>query len=37
MTLPSLTPPTYDDVAAAAHRLKGMAHRTPVLLSITVD
>ena len=37
MTLPSLTPPTYDDVAAAAHRLKGMAHRTPVLRSSTAD
>ncbi|HVL46763.1 MAG TPA: threo-3-hydroxy-L-aspartate ammonia-lyase [Acidovorax sp.] len=35
--LPSLTPPTYDDVAAAAHRLKGMAHRTPVLRSSTAD
>ena len=30
-------PPTYDDVAAAAHRLKGMAHRTPVLRSSTAD
>lgn len=37
MTLPSLTPPTYDDVAAAAHRLRGMAHRTPVLRSSTAD
>ena len=37
MTLPSLTPPTYDDVAAAARRLKGMAHRTPVLRSSTAD
>ncbi|PUA97089.1 threonine dehydratase [Acidovorax sp. 107] len=37
MTLPSLTPPTYDDVAAAAHRLKGMAHHTPVLRSSTAD
>ena len=37
MTLPSLTPPNYDDVAAAAHRLKGMAHRTPVLRSSTAD
>ena len=33
MTLPSFTPPVYDDVAGAAHRLKGMAHRTPVLPS----
>ena len=30
-------PPTYDDVAAAAHRLKGLAHRTPVLRSSTAD
>jgi len=29
--------PTYDDVAAAAHRLEGHAHRTPVLSSRTVD
>lgn len=27
----SMTPPTYDDVAAAAQRLKGVAHPTPVL------
>ena len=33
--MPSL--PTYDDVAAAAHRLEGHAHRTPVLSSRTVD
>ena len=37
MTLPSLAAPTYADVAAAAHRLKGMAHRTPVLRSSTAD
>ena len=37
MTLPSLAPPTYDDVAAAAHRLKDMAHHTPVLRSSTAD
>ena len=30
-------PPTYDDVAAAAHRLKGIAHRTPVLRSTSAD
>ena len=30
-------PPTYDEVAAAAHRLKGMAHRTPVLRSTSAD
>jgi threonine dehydratase len=33
--MPSL--PTYDDVAAAARRLEGHAHRTPVLCSRTVD
>ena len=38
MTLPSLPPaPTYDDLAAAAHRLHGIAHRTPVLRSSTAD
>jgi threo-3-hydroxy-L-aspartate ammonia-lyase len=29
--------PTYDDVAAAAQRLQGQAHRTPVLRSKTAD
>jgi threo-3-hydroxy-L-aspartate ammonia-lyase len=29
--------PTYDDVAAAARRLQGQAHRTPVLRSTTAD
>ncbi|MEO6972346.1 MAG: threo-3-hydroxy-L-aspartate ammonia-lyase [Rhodoferax sp.] len=29
--------PTYDDVAAAARRLEGHAHRTPVLRSRTAD
>jgi len=29
--------PTYDDVAAAARRLQGQAHRTPVLRSETAD
>jgi threonine dehydratase len=29
--------PTYDDVVAAAERLRGIAHRTPVLTSHTVD
>jgi len=29
--------PTYDDVVAAAGRLEGVAHRTPVLTSRTVD
>ncbi len=32
-----LTLPTYDDVIAAAARLKGHAHRTPVLRSATAD
>jgi threonine dehydratase len=30
-------PVTYADVAAAAHRLAGVAHRTPVLTSRTLD
>ena len=29
--------PTFDDVAAAARRLHGHAHRTPVLTSTTAD
>ena len=37
MHLPRPPLPTYDDVAEAAHRLKGMAHRTPVLSSSTLD
>ena len=32
-----LTLPTYDDVVAAAARLKGQAHRTPVLRCATAD
>jgi threo-3-hydroxy-L-aspartate ammonia-lyase len=32
-----LTLPTYSDVEAAAARIKGYAHRTPVLTSRTVD
>ena len=32
-----LDTPTYDDVAAAARRLEGHAHRTPVLTSATLD
>ena len=32
-----LTLPTYDDVVAAAARLQGHAHRTPVLRSRTAD
>ena len=31
MTLISMTPPTYEDVVAAAQRLHGVAHPTPVL------
>jgi len=30
-------PPTPEDVLQAAHRLKGIAHRTPVLRSATAD
>jgi threonine dehydratase len=30
-------PPTYDDVAAAARRIEGHAHRTPVLRSRRLD
>jgi threo-3-hydroxy-L-aspartate ammonia-lyase len=33
----SVTRPTYDDVVAAAQRLEGIAHRTPVLNSRTAD
>ncbi|WP_338639981.1 threo-3-hydroxy-L-aspartate ammonia-lyase [Burkholderia pyrrocinia] len=33
----SPTLPTYDDVAAAAARLDGHAHRTPVMTSRTID
>jgi threo-3-hydroxy-L-aspartate ammonia-lyase len=32
-----LTLPTYDDVAAAARRIEGHAHRTPVMQSRTID
>lgn len=35
MTAPAL--PTYDDVVAAAARLRGHAHRTPVFTSRTAD
>jgi threonine dehydratase len=37
MSSPPLRLPTYDDVAVAATRLRGNAHRTPVLTSHTVD
>ena len=33
----TLTLPTYDDVAAAAARIEGHAHRTPVMRSRTAD
>jgi threonine dehydratase len=33
----TLALPTYDDVAAAAQRIEGVAHRTPVLRSSTID
>src|ERR1700748_2790942 len=35
--LPMLTLPTFDDVIAAAQRIDGHAHRTPVMHSRTVD
>ena len=34
---PTVVLPTADDVRAAAERLRGMAHRTPVLTSRTLD
>ena len=34
---PTPTPPTLDDVRRAAARLDGVAHRTPVLTSSTLD
>ena len=37
MNQPPVTPPTPADVVDAAHRLRGMAHRTPVLRSSTAD
>ena len=36
-SMPSADLPTYDDVAAAARRIEGHAHRTPVLRSATAD
>ncbi|MFY3383035.1 threo-3-hydroxy-L-aspartate ammonia-lyase [Paracidovorax sp. MALMAid1276] len=36
-TLPSLPPPTYADVLAAAQRLEGKAHTTPVVRSTAID
>lgn len=37
MDLPRPPLPSYDDVAEAAYRLKGLAHHTPVLRSSTAD
>ena len=36
-TLPTLPPPTPADIPAAARLLAGVAHRTPVLRSATID
>ena len=33
----NLTLPTYEDVAAAAERIKGFANKTPVLTSRTIN
>ena len=32
-----LTLPTFDDVTAASERIKGFAHRTPVMTSRTMN
>jgi threonine dehydratase len=37
MPSPEMSPPGFADVQAAAERLRGRAHRTPVLRSATVD
>ena len=38
MTTPSEPlPVTFDDVVAAAERIRGKAHRTPVVTSRTLD
>src|SRR5262245_36209756 len=38
VTAPPLPPlPTYADVEDAAHRIAGVAHRTPVAVSRTID
>ena len=37
MTAPALIPPTYADVVSAARQLAGVAHRTAVATSRTVD
>jgi threonine dehydratase len=33
----SLSPPTYADIQAAADRIRGQAHKTPVMTSRTLD
>jgi threo-3-hydroxy-L-aspartate ammonia-lyase len=37
LSAPAVRAVTYEDVAAAAQRLRGIAHRTPVQTSATVD
>ena len=37
MTMTRLAEPTFDDLNAAARRLEGIAHRTPVLRSTSAD
>jgi threonine dehydratase len=37
MRMDSPTPPSYEDVQAAARRIEGQAHETPVITSRTVD
>lgn len=37
LVLPNLVLPSYDDVVAAARRIEGHAHRTPVLTSRTAN
>ena len=37
MTMTRLPVPTFDDITAAAQRLQGIAHRTPVLRSTSAD
>ena len=37
MVMSSSLPVSYEDVVSASHRLQGVAHRTPVLTSRTVD
>ena len=37
VTPPELLPVSFDDVVAAAERIRGMAHRTPIVASRTLD